>query len=163
MWTILPLWMTSCRDQALTLVRPLVVKRQTTPRSGLLALFPLGWSRRRRSPVSCADFIAICRCRQHVAAPNTYCGALAVEMTSAEKRPDGALRPRNLSVPSYRPTQQGGCTCAVRQCASGAGEGQHTFPWCDHRRMERSQSGCPIHRSGLRGHGLCAPGRALTQ
>jgi hypothetical protein len=74
-----------------------------------------------------------------------------------------SLRPRNLSVPSYRPTQQGGCTFIVRQLASGSGEGQHTSPLCDHRRMYRSRSGCPINRRGLRGHGLCAPVRSLTQ
>jgi hypothetical protein len=73
------------------------------------------------------------------------------------------LRPRNISVPSYRPTQQRGCTFSVRQFASGSGEGQHTSSWCDHRRMSRSRSGCPINRRGLRGHGLCAPGRSLTQ
>ena len=73
------------------------------------------------------------------------------------------LRPRNISVPSYRPTQQGGCTCSVRQFASGAGEGQHTASLGDHRRRSRSRSGCPSNRRGLRGHGLCAPGRSLTQ
>jgi hypothetical protein len=73
------------------------------------------------------------------------------------------LRPRNISVPSYRPTQQGGCTFSMRQLASGSGEGQHTSPLCDHRRMYRSPSGCPIKRRGLRGHGLCALGRSLTQ
>jgi hypothetical protein len=74
-----------------------------------------------------------------------------------------SLPPRNLSVPSYRPTQQEGCTFFVRQFASGSGEGQHTSPLCDHRRMYRSRSGCPINRRGLRGHGLCAHGRSLTQ
>ena len=73
------------------------------------------------------------------------------------------LRPRNILVPSYRPTQKGGCTFSMRQLASGSGEGQHTSPLCDHRRMSRSQSGCPIKRRGLWGHGLCAPGRSLTQ
>ena len=144
-------------------MRPPVVKRQPPPRSGFLAFFPLGWSRRSRHPVSCADCISTGRRRQHVAAPHTYCGALAVEMTSAEKRPDGPLRPSNIAVPSYRPTQQGGGTFAVRQFASGAGEGPHTSSWCDHRRMSRSRRGCPINRRGLRGDGLCAPRRSRTQ
>jgi hypothetical protein len=73
------------------------------------------------------------------------------------------LRPRNISVPSYRPTQQGSCTFAVRQFASGSGEGQHTSPLGDHRHMYRSRSGCPINRRELRGYGLCAPRRSLTQ
>ena len=38
------------------------------------------------------------------------------------------LPPRNLSVPSSRPPPQGGGTVAVRQCAAGAGEGQHPAP-----------------------------------
>jgi hypothetical protein len=32
------------------------------------------------------------------------------------------LRPRNRAVPSYRPTQQGGCPFCVRQLAAGSGE-----------------------------------------
>jgi hypothetical protein len=74
-----------------------------------------------------------------------------------------SLPPRNFSVPSDRPTQPEGCTCFVRQFASGAGEGQHTSPLGDHRRMYRSRSGCPINRRGLRGHGRWAPGRSRTQ
>src|SRR4030095_2670 len=73
------------------------------------------------------------------------------------------LRPRNISLPSYRPTRQGGYTFSVRQFASGSGDGQHTSTLGDHRRMSRSRSGRPINRGGLRGHGLCAPGRSLTQ
>jgi hypothetical protein len=38
------------------------------------------------------------------------------------------LRPRNISVPSYRPTQPGGCTFAVRQFASGSGGRGSTRP-----------------------------------
>jgi hypothetical protein len=49
-------------------------------------------------------------------------------MTSAEKQPSGPLRPRNISVPSYRPTQRGGCMRCMRQFVSGSGEGQHTLP-----------------------------------
>jgi len=73
--------------QGLTLMRPPIVKRQTTPRSGFLALFPLGWSWRSRHPVACADVIATDGRRQRVAAPNTSCDALVVAMTRAEKPP----------------------------------------------------------------------------
>ena len=73
-------------------------------------------------------------------------------LASAETR--ASLRPRNLSGPSSRPTPQGGGTFAVRQCASGAGEGPPTASLGDHRRMERSRSGRPSHRRGLRGHDL---------
>jgi hypothetical protein len=92
-------------------------------------------------------------CTKHVLRFYRHCHGDCRETLS---RP---LRPRNISVPSYRPTQQGGCTVSVRQFASGSGEGQHTSPLGDHRHMERSRSGCPINRRGLRGHGLCAPRR----
>jgi hypothetical protein len=50
-------------------MRSPVIKRQPTPRSGLLVVFPRHGSRRRRHPVACADVIATDRRRQHVAAP----------------------------------------------------------------------------------------------
>ena len=90
-----------------TLMRPPVVKRQTTPRSGFLAFFPLGWSRRSRHPGACSDFISTDRRRQHVAAPHTSGGSVAMAMASAERHQRGPLRPRNVSIPSYRPIQQG--------------------------------------------------------
>src|SRR5438132_76445 len=55
-----------------TLMRPLVVKGQTAPRSGFLTFFPPGWSRRNRPPVTCPGFIAVCWHRPHVSAPHTY-------------------------------------------------------------------------------------------
>ncbi len=81
-----------------------MVKRHTTPRSGLLAFFPRSGSRRSRHPVACSDFISTDRHRQHVAAPNTYRDSLAVEMASAEKQQERPLRSRNISVPSDRPS-----------------------------------------------------------
>jgi hypothetical protein len=65
-------------------------------------------------------------------------------------------RPRHLSGPSYRPTQQGGCTSAVRQCVPGAGEGPHTATVCGCRRVSRSGSRRPIQRAGA---GYRASGR----
>ena len=55
-------------------------------------------------------------------------------MVGAENRQYGPLRPRNVSVPSYRPSQKEGCTGCVRQLVSGSGKGQHTsttavFSW----------------------------------
>ena len=51
------------------------------------------------------------------------------------------LRPRNISVPSCRPTQKGGCTFPMRQLVPGSGEGQHTSTVCDSRRLSRSGGG----------------------
>ena len=58
------------------------------------------------------------------------------------------LRPRNISVPSYRPTQKGGCTSTVRQLGPGSGEGQHMSTVCGFRRLYRSGSRRPINRAG---------------
>jgi hypothetical protein len=62
-----------------------------------------------------------------------------MEMAIAEARE--SLRPRNISVPSYRPIQQEGCTFVVRQFGSGSGEGQHTSSLFDHRRMYGAGAG----------------------
>jgi hypothetical protein len=145
-----------------TRMRPPVVKRQTPPRSGFLlffsALFPGKVSIRARGltsfPSTGADEAC---CTKHVLRFYRQRNGDCRETLS---RP---LRPRNISVPSYRPTQQGGCTFSVRQLASGSGEGQHTSPLGDHRHMFRSRSGCPINRRELRGYGRCALRRSLTQ
>ena len=143
-------------------MRPPFVKRQTSPTSGFLlffsAVFPGKVSVRARGltsfPSTGADEVC---CTKHVLRFYRHRDGDCRETLSCP------LRPRNISVPSYRPTQQEGCTLSVRQLASGSGEGQHTAPWGDHHRMERSRSGCPINRRELRGYGLCAPGRSLTQ
>jgi hypothetical protein len=110
-----------------TRMRPPVVKRPTTPRSGVLlffsAVFPGKVSVRARGltslPSPGAD--AVC-CTTHVlrfyrqrhgdCRETWYC----------------PLRPRNLSVPSYRPPQQEGCMSSMRQCAAGAYGGSPHHP-----------------------------------
>jgi hypothetical protein len=143
-----------------TRMRPLVVKRPTTPRSGLLLFFRrvgLGAGGLRFRALTAFPSLQY---RQPLSAPHTSGGALALALARAEAHEP--LRPRNISVPSYRPPHQGGDTGAVRQCAAGAGEGQYTSALGDHRRRSRSRSGGPITRRGLRGQGLGAPGRART-
>ena len=58
-------------------------------------------------------------------------------MASAQRQDDISLRPRNISVPSYRPMQKDGGTVTVHQCVPGSGEGQHTGTVGDHHRRER--------------------------
>jgi hypothetical protein len=58
------------------------------------------------------------------------------------------LRPRNVSVPSYRPMQRRSCMSPMHQLVPGSGEGQHTSTVCDSRRLCRSWSRRPIKRSG---------------
>jgi hypothetical protein len=56
-------------------------------------------------------------------------------MASAERASHHALRPRNVSVPSYRPMHSSGCTACVRPLVAGSGEGQHTCTVRDSRRL----------------------------
>jgi hypothetical protein len=55
----------------MTRMRTAVVKRHTTPRSGLFPLFPLYSSRRGWPLAACPDVIAVCQRRRHVAATHT--------------------------------------------------------------------------------------------
>src|SRR5215813_2021425 len=61
-------------------------------------------------------------------------------MASAKRRRMVSWRPRNISVPSYRPTQRDGCTSGVRQLVPGSGEGQHTGTVDDYHRVERKEA-----------------------
>jgi len=69
-----------------TLMRPPVVKKHTTPRSGFFAIFPLHWSWRHRSLTTCADLIAMGRPRHTVSAPHTYGGSVTIAMVIAGRR-----------------------------------------------------------------------------
>ena len=93
--------------ECLTLMRPPVVKRQTTPRSGCFLFFRcVGsgavtlWQRVLTSFPSVDETQRVCTkhlsrlCRH---GDGDYRGSCS-----------GPLRPRNLSVPSYRPIQGGG-------------------------------------------------------
>jgi hypothetical protein len=98
-----------------------VVKRPTPPRSGLWRFFRrvgLGAGGLRCRALTALPSL---RYRRPLSAPHTSGGALALALASAE--PHAPLRPRHLSVPSSRPTPQGGGTGAVRQGAAGAGGG----------------------------------------
>jgi hypothetical protein len=124
--------------------------------------FPLDWSWRHRSLATCSDWISIFWPRHHVSAPNTYGGSIAIAMASAEKREFGPLRPRNISVPSYRPMQSGGSTQRVGQLVPGSGEGQHTYTGRDARRRSRAGADVQSKAEGSGPKRLCAPTRSLT-
>jgi hypothetical protein len=84
-------------------------------------------------------------------------------MASAEKREFGPLRPRNISVPSYRPMQSGGSTPRVRQLVPGSGEGQHTCTGSDARRISRAGADVQSKATGSGLKRLCALMRSLTR
>ena len=83
-------------------------------------------------------------------------------MASAEKREFGPLRPRNISVPSYRPMQSGGSTQCVGQLVPGSGEGQHTWTRSDARRISRAGADVQSQAEGSGPKRRCAPPRSLT-
>jgi hypothetical protein len=107
-----------------TRMRPPVVQRQTAPRSGRLLFFRRVGLGAVGLRVRALTAFPSRRSRRPMSAPTTACGALAMALESAET-PE-PLRPRTIAVPSYRPPHPGGGTFAVRQCASGSGEGQPT-------------------------------------
>src|SRR5262245_20049664 len=61
-------------------------------------------------------------------------------MARAPRRRIVSLRPRNRSVPAYRPTQREGYMETMRQLVPGSGEGQHTETVDDLHRMERREA-----------------------
>jgi hypothetical protein len=84
-------------------------------------------------------------------------------MVSAEKRGYGPLRPRNISVPSYRPMQRGGSTQRVCQLVPGSGEEQHTCTGSDARHISRAGANVQSKAKGSGPKRLRAPTRSLTQ
>jgi hypothetical protein len=84
-------------------------------------------------------------------------------MASAEKHGCNPLRPRNISVPSYRPMQSSGSTPCVGQFGPGSGEGQHTCTGSDARRMCRAGADVQSKAKGSGQQCLCALLRSLTQ
>lgn len=73
-----------------TRMRPLLVKRHTTPERGFSPVFPPGDPRPSRQSVSCSDLMSGPRCHLRVAAPHTYGGSVATGVTLAES-PGGCL------------------------------------------------------------------------
>ena len=84
------------------------------PCERIFCVFPPVMPWRSHPLATCSDSISLGWCDAHVAAPNTY--GLSTAITDDSREPwYGFLRPRNLSVPSYRPTQKRGC---ISLCAS---------------------------------------------
>jgi hypothetical protein len=69
------------------------------------------------------------------------------------------LRPRNVSVFSYRPMQRSGSTCRVGQVEPGPGEEPHTRAVGDYRRSTPERERMSNQRAGLR---VSRPLRALA-
>jgi hypothetical protein len=94
----------------LTLMRPPLVKRHTTSMSGSFPLFHAGDGgvrTRELTSFRCAGAEATCL-------HHTRIEALSPARWRLHRASGGPVRPRNLSVPSYRPIQRGGCTVPVR-------------------------------------------------
>jgi hypothetical protein len=100
-----------------TLMRPPVVKRQTLPKSGFCPFFPLCLG---QAPSSSGNVFSLGFSR--LARPSGGCTTHFLRVYrhrhgDGREPMHGFLRPRNLSVPSYRPTQKRGCPSL---CASEA-------------------------------------------
>ena len=61
-------------------------------------------------------------------------------MASTKRRCVVSWRPRNIAVPSYRPTQRDGYMETMHQLVPDSGEGQHTETVDDYHRMERREA-----------------------
>ena len=81
----------------------------------------------------------------------------------AKRRRCSPLRPRNISVPSYRPLHSGGSTQRVRPLGPGSGEGQHAWTGSAARRISRAGADVQSQAKGAGPKSLCAPTRSLTQ
>ena len=90
-----------------------------------LGFFPQFATWGRQSLATCFDCIAI-EGADRPCLPQTRMEPLSPGIGDGRETPGGPRRPRNISAPLCRPLHQDGVTADVRQCAAGAGEGQHT-------------------------------------
>jgi hypothetical protein len=130
-----------------TLMRTPVVKRQTLPKSGFCQFFPLWLSQAQSVPgnvfrLHFRRLVHQRRCTKHLLRFSRHGN------DECSDRSEWSLRPRNISVPSYRPMQREGSTATVCQLVPGSGEGQHTSTRHGYRHLYQSRSGCPIKAKG---------------
>jgi hypothetical protein len=127
--------------------RPPVGKRQTLPKSGFSHFFPLWLSRAPSVPGN------VFRLHFRRLVHQRHCTTHVLRFArhgndECSDRSEWSLRPRNLSVPSYRPMQREGSTATVCQLVPGSGEGQHTSTRHGYRHLYPSRSGGPIKAEG---------------
>jgi hypothetical protein len=146
-----------------TLMWPPGVKRQTILLSGSVSAFSC---LRCRRPEAWADSISPCRCRRHVLAPHTYCGAIACQAATAQdhwcpwatEKPLGALVPseakKGLSGFPSPVSRRFGCGAAhVQQPrpSSGIAEPERTSNQRTGIREARPRCGKAFHDAALQG------------
>ena len=101
------MWEAQTPSGQLTLMRTPVVKRHTTPRSGVFAFFPPCRSWCRHPLATCADLVSLGWCGAH-GLPQTLLEGRAPSPWRWPRAGVGSRRPSNISVPSYRPLQKRG-------------------------------------------------------
>ena len=108
-----------------TLMRTPVVKRQTTPRSGFFAFFPPCRAWGSHPLATCSDLVSLGWCGEH-GLHQTLIESLPPSYWRLPKAMGGSRRPRNISVPSYRPMQKRGyiSLCASEVQVRGRGSTQ---------------------------------------
>ena len=95
-------------------MRTPVVKRQTTPRGGFFAFFPPCRSWCSHPLATCSDLVSLGWCGDH-GLHQTLIEGLPPSQWRLPRAVGGSRRPRNISVPSYRPLQKRGY---ISLCAS---------------------------------------------
>ena len=116
------------RQMGITLMGSPVVKRQTLPRSGFLPFF-FRCGSGRASFASGNVFCLHCRRLVPPGGCTTHLSRVSRHDDGECREPgDGFLRPRNLSVPSYRPPQTRGYTSPCASEAEVRGRGSPQAP-----------------------------------
>jgi hypothetical protein len=148
-----------CQRVGLTLMRPPLVKRHTTPVSGIFPLFGPGeagvWSRGLTSFL-CAD------------AAETCLHQTLIEVRSPLKRRLHRVIASLCDLETYRRPhtvlfKEVAEPWPVRQLGPGSGEGQHTFTTRHARHHHEEPGRASNQRVGIRDVGLRAPLRSTTQ
>ena len=145
-----------------TRMRTPVVRRQTLPESGCCpSCFRCGYAKRRPSLATCSVFLSVCGCIQR------DCTKPFLRVCRHRDGSDracwhGSLRPRNCSVPSYRPPQRRGDTslCAREAQVRERGSTRHPLPTIAVYQGARQ---VPHQPRGLREKRLCPVSRSMTQ
>ncbi len=107
-----------------TLMRPPVVKGQRYPLSGFFAFFPPGGCQHQWPSATCSDLVSHAGaqrgCTKHLL-------RFARHVHDECRNPSVCfLRPRNISVPSYRPRPRQDKRQTFSSEGAGSGEEQHT-------------------------------------
>jgi hypothetical protein len=140
-------------------MRTPVVKRQTFPTSGCFHFFRWG-AGGASFPSGNVCGLHGCRLGSHRACPQPFLRVERHREGGDSEQSEGARRPRNRSVPAYRPTPTPGGTLVCAREAQGWGRGSPRSPGRAGRSRDRSERRRPSTRAGA---GQRASGRTRVR